>query len=70
MAPTFSRAHLALGKALLQEGKVDEATTALQEATRLDAASGEVLRQIVIGHAARRQIAAGAGNARKRGHQT
>jgi len=46
MSPTFSRAHLALGKALLQEGKVDEATTALQEATRLDPTSGEANYQL------------------------
>jgi tetratricopeptide (TPR) repeat protein len=46
MAPTFGRAHLALGKALLQEGKVDEATTALQEATRLEPSSGEAQYQL------------------------
>jgi tetratricopeptide (TPR) repeat protein len=41
MAPTFARAHLALGKALLQDGKVSDAVTELQEAARLDPQSGE-----------------------------
>jgi len=41
MAPTFARAHLALGKALLHDGKVDEAVTQLREAARLDPESGE-----------------------------
>jgi tetratricopeptide (TPR) repeat protein len=41
LAPTFARAHLALGKALLQDGKRDEAIAQLQEATRLAPESGE-----------------------------
>ena len=36
LAPTFARAHLALGKALLQDGKVPDAVAALQEAARLE----------------------------------
>jgi tetratricopeptide (TPR) repeat protein len=35
MAPDFPRAHLALGKALLQDGKATEAVAALQNAVRL-----------------------------------
>ena len=41
LAPTFARAQLALGKALLQDGKVTEAVTALEEAARLEPQSGE-----------------------------
>ena len=41
LAPTFARAHLALGKALLQDGKVADAVTALEEAARLEPQSGE-----------------------------
>jgi tetratricopeptide (TPR) repeat protein len=41
LAPTFARAHLALGKALLRDGKVTEAVTALEEAARLEPQSGE-----------------------------
>ena len=36
LAPTFARAHLALGKALLRDGKVSDAVAALQEASRLE----------------------------------
>ena len=46
MSPTFARAHLALGKALLQDGKVPEAITELQEAARLDPQSGEAHYQL------------------------
>jgi tetratricopeptide (TPR) repeat protein len=46
MSPTFARARLALGKALLHEGKVDDALTQLQEATRLDPESGEAHYQL------------------------
>jgi tetratricopeptide (TPR) repeat protein len=45
-SPTFARAHLALGKALLQDGKVPEAITELQEAARLDPQSGEAHYQL------------------------
>lgn len=41
LAPTFARARLALGKALLQDAKRDEAITQLQEAVRLAPESGE-----------------------------
>lgn len=41
LTPTFARAHLALGKALLQDGKRDQAIAQLQEATRLAPESGE-----------------------------
>jgi tetratricopeptide (TPR) repeat protein len=40
-APTFARARQALGKALLQDGKLPEAIAELQEAVRLDPQSGE-----------------------------
>ena len=46
MAPAFPRAHLALGKALLQDGKVPEAISELQEAARLDPQSGEAHYQL------------------------
>ena len=46
LAPTFARAHLALGKALLREGKVAEAIEALQEATRLSPENGEARYQL------------------------
>ena len=41
IAPTFARAHFALGKALIRDGKIPEAVQELQEATRLDPQSGE-----------------------------
>ena len=46
MSPSFPRAHLALGKALLQDGKATEAIVELQEATRLDPQSGEAHYQL------------------------
>jgi tetratricopeptide (TPR) repeat protein len=46
LSPTFARAHLALGKALLQEGKADNAVSELREATRLDGQSGEAHYQL------------------------
>ena len=46
MAPDFPRAHLALGKALLQDGKATEALTALQNAVKLEPASGEANYQL------------------------
>jgi tetratricopeptide (TPR) repeat protein len=45
-SPNFARAHLALGKAFLQDGKVPEAITELQEAARLDPQSGEAHYQL------------------------
>jgi tetratricopeptide (TPR) repeat protein len=41
LAPTFARGHLALGKALLQAGKVPEAIDELNEAVRLEPGRGE-----------------------------
>ena len=46
IAPTFARAHLSLGKALLHDGKVSDAVTELQEAARLDPQSGEAHYQL------------------------
>jgi tetratricopeptide (TPR) repeat protein len=46
MVPAFARAHLALGKALLQDGKLPEAISELQEAARLDPQSGEAHYQL------------------------
>jgi tetratricopeptide (TPR) repeat protein len=49
MAPDFPRAHLALGKALLQDGKASDAVAALQNAVKLEPngpASGEANYQL------------------------
>ena len=46
LEPSFARAHLALGKALLQDGKVPEAIDALQQAARLDPENGEAHYQL------------------------
>jgi len=46
MSPSFPRAHLALGKALLRDGKVTEAIVELQKATRLDPQNGEAHYQL------------------------
>lgn len=46
MAPDFPRAHLALGKALLQEGKAPEAVAALQNAVKLEPEGGEANYQL------------------------
>jgi tetratricopeptide (TPR) repeat protein len=46
IAPDFARAHLALGKALLHDGKVSDAVAELRETTRLDATSGEAHYQL------------------------
>jgi tetratricopeptide (TPR) repeat protein len=46
LAPGFARAHLALGKALLRDGKVSDAVAALQEASRLEPKSGEARYQL------------------------
>jgi tetratricopeptide (TPR) repeat protein len=45
-APTFAPAHLALGKALLQDGKIPEAVQAMQEAARLEPSNGEARYQL------------------------
>jgi tetratricopeptide (TPR) repeat protein len=44
--PMFARAHLALGKALLRDGKVADAVAGLQEAARLEPTSGEAHYQL------------------------
>jgi tetratricopeptide (TPR) repeat protein len=61
-SPTFTRAHLALGKALLQDGRVPEAITELQEAARLDPQSGEAHYQLglALSRAGRKDEAAAA----------
>jgi tetratricopeptide (TPR) repeat protein len=46
IAPDFPRAHLALGKALLQEGKAAEAVVALQNAVKLEPERGEANYQL------------------------
>jgi tetratricopeptide (TPR) repeat protein len=46
LSPNFARAHLALGKAVLRDGKVPEAIQELQEATKLDPQSGEAHYQL------------------------
>ena len=62
LAPTFARAHLALGKALLRDGKVPDAVAALQEAARLEPASGEAHYQLglALARAGRKEEAAAA----------
>jgi tetratricopeptide (TPR) repeat protein len=46
MAPDFPRAHLALGKALLQDGKATDAVAALQTAVKLEPEGGEANYQL------------------------
>ena len=46
LAPTFARAHLALGKAVLRDGKIPEAIEELQQAAKLDPQSGEAHYQL------------------------
>jgi tetratricopeptide (TPR) repeat protein len=46
IAPEFARAHLALGKALLHDAKVNDAVGELRDATRLDPTSGEAHYQL------------------------
>ena len=46
LEPTFAKAHFALGKALVTDGKVTDGIAALQEAARLDPASGETHYQL------------------------
>jgi tetratricopeptide (TPR) repeat protein len=46
IAPDFPRAHLALGKALLQDGKAAEAVAALQNAVKLEPEGGEANYQL------------------------
>jgi tetratricopeptide (TPR) repeat protein len=60
LSPTLASGHLALGKALLQDGKVPEAITELQEAARLDPKSGEAHYQLglALARAGKQQEAA------------
>ena len=62
LAPTFARGHLALGKALLHDGKVPEAIEALQEAARLEPNRGEANYQLglALARAGRKEEAAAA----------
>jgi tetratricopeptide (TPR) repeat protein len=60
LAPTFARGHLALGKALLRDGKVGDAIAALEEASRLEPKSGEAhyQRGLALSRAGRKEEAA------------
>jgi tetratricopeptide (TPR) repeat protein len=60
LAPEFGRARLALGKAFLQQGKIDDAVRALQEAVRLEPKSGEAQYQmgLALARAGRKEEAA------------
>jgi tetratricopeptide (TPR) repeat protein len=60
LAPAFAAAHFALGKALLQDGKVPEAIAALQDAARLEPSSGETHYQLglALARAGRKEEAA------------
>ncbi len=62
LAPTFARAHLALGKALVRDGKVPDAIAELQEAARLEPTSGEAHYQLglALARAGRKEEAAAA----------
>ena len=62
LAPTFARGHLALGKALLQDGKVPEAIAELNEAVRLEPNRGESHYQLglALSRAGRKDDAAAA----------
>ena len=65
IAPDFARAHMALGKALLHDGKVDEAVAELREATRLDPESGEAHYQLGLALARSGQQQDGAAEVKK-----
>ncbi len=60
LAPTFARAHLALGKALMQDGNVQDAVASLREAARLEPNSGEAHYQLglALSRAGQREEAA------------
>jgi tetratricopeptide (TPR) repeat protein len=62
LAPTFGRAHLALGKALLRDGKVDDAIAELEEVARLEPENGEAHYQLglALSRAGRKDEAAAA----------
>jgi tetratricopeptide (TPR) repeat protein len=65
IAPDFARAHLALGKALLHDGKANDAVAELREATRLDPASGEAHYQLGLAFARSGQQQDGAAEVKK-----
>ena len=62
LSPTFARAHLALGKALLRDGKVPDAIAELEEAARLEPKSGEAHYQLglALARAGRKEEASAA----------
>jgi len=62
LEPSFARAHVALGKALLQSGQVAPAVEALQEAVRLEPDSGEANYQLglALARAGKKEEAAAA----------
>ena len=62
LAPTFARAHLALGKALLQEGQIPQSIDELNEAARLEPNNGESHYQLglALSRAGRKEEAAAA----------
>ncbi len=65
IAPDFARAHLALGKAMLHEAKVNEAIVELRDATRLDPTSGEAHYQLGLALARSGQQQEGAAEVKK-----
>ena len=65
IAPDFARAHLALGKALLRDAKVNDAVAELRDATRLDPASGEAHYQLGLALARNGQQQEGAAEVKK-----
>ena len=62
LAPTFARSRVALGKALLRDGKVAEAVAELEEAVKLAPDSGEANYQLglALARAGRREEGAAA----------
>ncbi|MGH9373008.1 MAG: tetratricopeptide repeat protein [Vicinamibacterales bacterium] len=62
LAPTFARARLALGKALLRDGKPADAIAELEEGARLEPNSGEAHYQLglALARAGRKEEAAAA----------
>jgi tetratricopeptide (TPR) repeat protein len=65
IAPDFARAHLALGKAMLHEGKTSDAIVELRDATRLDPTSGEAHYQLGLALARSGQQQEGAAEVKK-----
>jgi len=65
MTPDFARAHLALGKALLHDGKVADAVVELRDASRLAPSSGETHYQLGLALARNGQQEEGAAELKK-----